>query len=281
MVEQGQGPPPFEEALGGQVEARLAAETRFRHQNVNRDQGPAAAAFDGPLPVVVPGQVVGAAGHQERTKPSPLRLQAAEVFAFPQPGKEPLDEVSRGLGVVPLAPDEGIEGIPVVAAESFQRRAGLGRVGAPAARIRPQQVVGNGAADDSSGMVSPILREADRHWCDPSGEGSPPFATPRIDIQTFLIGRRSRTGPGPASGSPGARSPADCDSAAGIPARPQPGPPRWRTSGSCFPAFVRGGPVQQSRDPVGPRGQAEQANDQALRLCQPGHHHLGLPVSDP
>ena len=129
MVEQGQGPPPFEEALGRQVVARLAAETRFRHQGVDRDHGPAAAAFDGPLPVVVPGQVVGAAGHQERAKPSPLRLQPAEVVAFQQLGEEALDEVLRGLGVVPLAPDEGIEGIPVVAAKSFQRRAGLGRIG--------------------------------------------------------------------------------------------------------------------------------------------------------
>ena len=126
VVEQGQGPPPLEEPLGRQVVARLAAETRLRRQSVDRDRDPAAAAFDGPLPVVVPGQVVRAAGHQERAKPSPLRLQPAEVVAFQQFGEEALDQVLRRLRVVALAPDEGIEGIPVVAAESFQRRAGLG-----------------------------------------------------------------------------------------------------------------------------------------------------------
>ena len=112
---------------------------------------------------MVPGQVVSAAGHQERAEPSPLRLQAAEVVALQQAGEEPLDQVLRGLGVVPLAPDEGIQGIPVVAAEPFQRRAGLGAAGSPASRIRPQQVVGNRAADGFSDMANPILKAGPIH----------------------------------------------------------------------------------------------------------------------
>ena len=47
-----------------------------------------------------------------------------------------------------------------------------------------------------------------------------------------------------------------------------------------FPAFSSG-PGNRLRQPVGPRVQAQQANDRTLRLGQLGHHHLGLPLTDP
>ena len=47
-----------------------------------------------------------------------------------------------------------------------------------------------------------------------------------------------------------------------------------------FPAFS-GRAGERLRQPVGPRVLAQQPNDRALRLGQLGHHHLGLPLTDP
>jgi hypothetical protein len=47
-----------------------------------------------------------------------------------------------------------------------------------------------------------------------------------------------------------------------------------------FPAFCSG-PGNRLRQPVGPRVQAQEANDRMLRLRQLGHHHLGLPLTHP
>src|SRR5271157_6647697 len=46
-----------------------------------------------------------------------------------------------------------------------------------------------------------------------------------------------------------------------------------------FPAFSSGR-GNRLRQPVGPRVQAQEANDRTLRLRQLGHHHLGLPLTD-
>jgi hypothetical protein len=47
-----------------------------------------------------------------------------------------------------------------------------------------------------------------------------------------------------------------------------------------FPAFSIG-PGDRLRQSVGPRVQAHQPDDRTLRLGQLGHHHLGLPLTDP
>jgi hypothetical protein len=46
-----------------------------------------------------------------------------------------------------------------------------------------------------------------------------------------------------------------------------------------FPAFSIG-PGNRLHQPVGPRVQAQEANDRTLRLGQFGHDHLRLPVTD-
>jgi hypothetical protein len=46
-----------------------------------------------------------------------------------------------------------------------------------------------------------------------------------------------------------------------------------------FPAFS-GEPGDRLRQPVGPRIQAQEANDRTLRLGQLSHHHLGLALTD-
>ena len=54
----------------------------------------------------------------------------------------------------------------------------------------------------------------------------------------------------------------------------------FRRSSQRFPRiFQRGG--ERLREPVGPRVQAHQPNDRTLRLGQLGHHHLGVPLTDP
>jgi len=54
----------------------------------------------------------------------------------------------------------------------------------------------------------------------------------------------------------------------------------FRWSSPQFPGIFRRARTRL-RQPVGSRVKAQEANDRALRLCQLGHHHLRLPVSDP
>ena len=181
VLEQGQGPSAFEEPLGREVVARLAAEPRFRYEGIDRDRDSPPAAPGGSLPLVVPGQVMGAAGHQERAEPAPIRVQAAEVVALQQAGEQPLDQVLRRLRVVPLAADEGIERMPVVAAEPLERRARLRAAGSPASSTRPQQVVGNRAADGFSSMVARLSQVTDPHFCHTPGNLASPDAPTQSD----------------------------------------------------------------------------------------------------
>src|SRR5271166_4952798 len=72
---------------------------------------------------------VSTRGHQERAKLPFLRRNGRQGSGLDQDGKESLRQIGRSIRVVPLAPDERIDGVPVRLAERRKRLAGLRRGG--------------------------------------------------------------------------------------------------------------------------------------------------------
>ena len=59
---------------------------------------------------------------QERAKFAALRVSHAQMFAFQEPGEELLGQILSVVRIMRLPPDEGVEGIPIGAAQLLQRR---------------------------------------------------------------------------------------------------------------------------------------------------------------
>ncbi len=165
-------------------------------EGIDRDRDPAAAALDGPCLFVVPGKVVGAAGHQERTEPPPLRLQPAEIVAFqqveqtgpgpdpaPSPGRVPCagrrhrgDTSSRGRAPpAPRGPRARRGRQPPGFGPS--RSSGIGRL--MASRTWPGPV----GRRTTTGVISRAMTHSTLRHC---GSDSKPFDRPQKSLRAWL-----------------------------------------------------------------------------------------------
>ncbi len=137
-LEQGQRPVALEEPLGRLAVRRLPPVSPLGVDAVDRERRPPAAAPRGPVALALVGQEVAAIRHQERAEPPPRRVGRGDRPPFEQAGEVALRQVERPLGVIPLAPDEGVDGEPVGGAELGQGLAVAGLAGggdaAPAGR---------------------------------------------------------------------------------------------------------------------------------------------------
>ena len=122
-VEQRERPGAVEQAFRRQVVGRLDQVAALGVASVDGNRG---GRDVGPVPPGVDEE--GPAGDsQEGTEAALAVLDGGEDVLLEEPCEEVLGQVEGAIGVVPLAADEGIEGIPVGRAERLLGRAGLRR----------------------------------------------------------------------------------------------------------------------------------------------------------
>src|SRR5262249_24991380 len=116
-LEQRQRPFAFEESLGGLFVAWFELVLPLGITGIDRQRRDPATSLGGPVVRVAVGEKAGAVGPQERPEPALARVGGRDVAALQQPGEVALRQVQGLFGAMPLAPDEGVERIPVGGAE--------------------------------------------------------------------------------------------------------------------------------------------------------------------
>lgn len=126
LLQQRQRPPPVIYLLRRDRIRRLGLVAFLGRQTVpGKDSLPAAALEPSGLPPLL-GEKVLQAGKEIVAKPSQRRIGPPEVLLRQEPCEELLNQILRGMGLVPLPPDEGVERKPASPAELFE---GLSRCG--------------------------------------------------------------------------------------------------------------------------------------------------------
>ncbi len=136
LVEEGQGPAPLVDPLGGALVGGLEEVAALPVGEVEREDGPASAPLQGPRLLPLLRGEVAERGDEEGPEAAPLPVGLGEDVLLEELREEALHEVAGVVGRRPPAPLEGVERVPVAGAEGLQR--------GPPLRVRP----GPGGHDD-------------------------------------------------------------------------------------------------------------------------------------
>lgn len=106
--QQGQGPGPVEDAVRGQPVGQLAGVLALGPCRVDREDGPAAPALPGVLPVAAVSEEMGAHRAQKRAEPPAGRVGLRQQAPLQGAGEEVLGQVPGLLRVVAPTADVGV-----------------------------------------------------------------------------------------------------------------------------------------------------------------------------
>ena len=125
FVKEGRDPAALVEFGRVQLIDRLQSVAFLRRDGVERNVFPATAALQPPRLVPFVGEEVCERRQQIGAEPSALAVSLRDVVLLQQPGEERLREILRVMRAVSFAANEGVEGIPVRAAQFGQCGIGL------------------------------------------------------------------------------------------------------------------------------------------------------------
>jgi hypothetical protein len=109
--------------LSGAIHVLDRLEAALGVTDVDRQDGPPAAPGR-PIAIAAVGQEERTVPQQEAAEAALARVGRGDLPLLQQPGEKVLRQVEGRVGIMPLAPDEGIDGIPVELAQVLERRSG-------------------------------------------------------------------------------------------------------------------------------------------------------------
>lgn len=128
FLHEGEGPVAVEQAVGRDLMGGLGPVAFLEGEGVEGGGGDSAAALQGGAAFVLADEEVVQGGEEEGAEASAFPGEACEVVALEEPGEEGLGEILGGMRIMAAAPDEGVERVPVGAADLFECVASTGAV---------------------------------------------------------------------------------------------------------------------------------------------------------